>query len=80
MVIEFSTASVPEARIRTLPAHLGSDELTMNYQKELEANGLLTVGIRPPTVPEGQSRLRVVIRRNTPEYSFEKLIKVLKKK
>ena len=58
---------------------LGSDELTMDYQKRLEAEGLLTVAIRPPTVPEGKSRLRLVIRRNTPVKSFEKLLKVLKK-
>ncbi len=59
---------------------LGSDELAMDYQKKLEAQGLLTVAIRPPTVPEGKSRLRLVIRRNTPIKAFERLIKVLKNK
>ena len=59
---------------------LGSDELAMDYQKRLEEHGLLTVAIRPPTVPEGKSRLRLVIRRNTPVQAFEKLIEVLKNK
>ena len=59
---------------------LGSDRLAMDYQKRLEAQGLLTVAIRPPTVPEGKSRLRLVIRRNTPTHAFEKLIEVLKNK
>ncbi len=59
---------------------LGSDRLAMDYQERLEAQGLLTVAIRPPTVPEGKSRLRLVIRRNTPAHAFERLIKVLKKK
>ena len=59
---------------------LGSDELAIDYQKRLEAQGLLTVAIRPPTVPEGKSRLRLVIRRNTPSQAFEKLIEVLKNK
>ena len=57
---------------------LGSDELALYYQKKLEAQGLFTVAIRPPTVPEGKSRLRVIIRRNTPIKTYKKLIKVLK--
>ncbi len=59
---------------------LGSDELAIDYQKRLEEHGLLTVAIRPPTVPEGKSRLRLVIRRNTPVQAFEKLIEVLQNK
>ncbi len=59
---------------------LGSDELAIDCQKKLEAQGLLAVAIRPPTVPEGKSRLRLVIRRNTPDQVFERLIEVLQNK
>ncbi len=57
---------------------LGSDELAIDCQKKLEAQGLLAVAIRPPTVPEGKSRLRLVLRRNTPDQALERLIEVLK--
>ena len=59
---------------------LGSDELAIGYQKELEAKVLLTVAIRPPTVTEGKSRLRLIIRRNIPVQTFERLLTYLKKK
>ena len=59
---------------------LGSDELAINYQKKLEAQGILTIAIRPPTVPEGKSRLRLTIRRNTPVQTYEKLIQTLRNK
>ncbi len=59
---------------------VGSDEIAMDFQKKLESEGLLTVAIRPPTVPEGESRLRLIIRRNTPEQSLERLLNVLENK
>ena len=59
---------------------LGSDKKAIDYQKRLEDQGLLTVAIRPPTVPEGKSRLRIVIRRTIPKGTFTQLIKVLNKK
>jgi len=59
---------------------LGSDKLAIDFQQQLESQGLLTVAIRPPTVPEGESRLRLIIRRNTPIQTFERLIAVLNNK
>ena len=57
-----------------IPLILGSDEKSLKKQQQLEANGLLTIAIRPPTVPEGTSRLRNVLRNNLPENTLEKLI------
>ena len=56
---------------------IGTDKQCLEYQKKLEESGLLVVAIRPPTVPEGTSRLRIIVRKNLPENSLEKLIACL---
>lgn len=47
-----------------LPLVLGGDVRTMAVAARLQAAGFDVRGIRPPTVPEGTSRLRMVITRN----------------
>jgi 8-amino-7-oxononanoate synthase len=47
-----------------LPLVLGEDKRTMAVAAALQAKGFDIRGIRPPTVPEGTSRLRIVITRN----------------
>jgi 8-amino-7-oxononanoate synthase len=47
-----------------VPVVLGSDARTMAVAARLQAMGFDVRGIRPPTVPEGSSRLRVVITLN----------------
>ena len=43
---------------------IGQEEKAIYLQKYLEENGFLAIAIRPPTVPVGQSRIRITIRRN----------------
>ena len=47
----------PESPI--VPIILGDDTATMNASFELEKAGYLVTPIRPPTVPQGTSRLRI---------------------
>jgi 8-amino-7-oxononanoate synthase len=47
-----------------VPVIIGEDARTMALAEHLQAAGLDVRGIRPPTVPEGTSRLRVSITRN----------------
>lgn len=50
-----------------LPLVLGDDRRTMAVAAALQAAGYDVRGIRPPTVPEGTSRLRIVITLNASE-------------
>ena len=60
-----------------LPLLVGDDGKALAMQQRLEAAGLLTVAIRPPTVPEGTARLRLVLRADLPAGSRERLLGAL---
>ena len=57
---------------------IGQEEKAIYLQKYLEENGFLAIAIRPPTVPEGQSRIRITIRRNLDFNLLNNFIAVLK--
>ncbi|MEO1001882.1 MAG: aminotransferase class I/II-fold pyridoxal phosphate-dependent enzyme [Cyanobacteria bacterium J06638_7] len=60
-----------------LPLLVGSDERALALQRRLEAAGLLAVAIRPPTVPEGGARLRLVLRADLPRGTLKRLLAAL---
>ena len=60
-----------------LPLLVGDDRRALELQQRLEAAGLLSVAIRPPTVPEGTARLRLVLRHDLPAGTFERLLTAL---
>jgi 8-amino-7-oxononanoate synthase len=60
-----------------LPLLVGDDGRALALQEQLEQAGLLSVAIRPPTVPEGSARLRLVLRHDLPAGSLERLISAL---
>ena len=60
-----------------LPLLIGDDASALHHQEQLEEQGLLCVAIRPPTVPEGTARLRLVLRRDLPKGSLERLLAAL---
>ncbi len=61
-----------------IPLIIGTDQEALNYQMHLEKAGLLTVAIRPPTVPEGTARLRLILRRDLPDGTLKQLVNALK--
>ncbi|MEY4354237.1 MAG: hypothetical protein RLZZ609_2478 [Cyanobacteriota bacterium] len=60
-----------------LPLRVGDDGLALALQARLEAAGLLTAAIRPPTVPPGTARLRLVLRQDLPSGSLARLLAAL---
>ena len=60
-----------------LPLLVGDDSRALELQQHLEQAGLLSVAIRPPTVPPGTARLRLVLRHDLPKGSLERLLQAL---
>ncbi len=61
-----------------LPLMIGGSKQTMEAAQYLQKCGFDVRGIRPPTVPEGTSRLRISITLNISEADIESLSHVLK--
>ena len=56
---------------------IGDDKDTLLFQRFLEHRGFLAVAIRPPTVPRGESRIRITIRRTLDESILKNFISAL---
>ncbi|MBI2954629.1 MAG: 8-amino-7-oxononanoate synthase [Chloroflexi bacterium] len=52
---------VPSRETQIIPVLIGDSGLTIRLSQELLRRGVFACGIRPPTVPEGKSRLRVTV-------------------
>jgi 8-amino-7-oxononanoate synthase len=53
--------SIPDGETPIIPLILGNPERTMGIVRSLFDEGVFVQGIRPPTVPEGTSRLRITL-------------------
>jgi 8-amino-7-oxononanoate synthase len=60
-----------------LPLTVGGEAAALALQRQLEQGGLLSVAIRPPTVPSGSARLRLVLRQDLPPGSLSRLLVAL---
>ena len=61
------------------PIMLGSTEQALKVSQELSDQGILVTAIRPPTVPDGLSRLRVTFSANHTEQNIQQLLNGLEK-
>ncbi|MEI8164560.1 MAG: 8-amino-7-oxononanoate synthase [Betaproteobacteria bacterium] len=57
-----------------IPAVIGSEEDALAAAQQLEDAGVLAVAIRPPTVPEGTSRLRLTLSSALSEADMQRLL------
>jgi 8-amino-7-oxononanoate synthase len=59
------------------PVLIGSSADALNVSRQLEANGFFVPAIRPPTVPNGEARLRVTLSAAHSESDVEALLAAL---
>jgi 8-amino-7-oxononanoate synthase len=62
-----------------VPLHIGSSEKAVDFSKRLFEDGIYIPPIRPPTVPEGTSRLRVTLTSAHTESQIDFLLSRLEK-
>jgi glycine C-acetyltransferase/8-amino-7-oxononanoate synthase len=62
-----------------IPILTGEADKTMEASKILFENGIFVSGIRPPTVPEGEARLRITVTALHTKKEMEQLINALQK-
>ena len=60
-----------------LPIVVGTPKRALAIQSYLETRGILVVAIRPPTVPEGTSRIRLSLRADHTREHLDRLVRTL---
>jgi 7-keto-8-aminopelargonate synthetase-like enzyme len=69
---------VGESQTPIIPVITKEEKLTMEFSKKLFEQGIFVQGIRPPTVPAGQSRLRVTVMATHKKKDLERALKVFR--
>ncbi len=70
----------PLAQSPIVSVVLGSETAALEASLALEKEGFLVVAIRPPTVPEGTSRLRFAFTANHPEAEVRRAARVVRQR
>lgn len=72
-----SAVPVEHSETAIQPIIIGDDETTLQISQQLFESGFLVTAIRPPTVPEGTSRLRVTLSAKHTHEHIDQLIETL---
>ena len=68
---------IGQTQSQIIPIYLGEPELTMHLAERLFEQGLFIPGIRPPSVPAGESLLRVSLSAAHSSEQIQQLIETL---
>lgn len=67
---------IGESQTPIIPVITREEKLTMEFSRKLFEQGIFVQGIRPPTVPTGQSRLRITVMATHKRQDLEKALRV----
>jgi len=62
-----------------IPLIVGSNDSTLKLQRLFLNNGIVVGAVRPPTVPQGSSRIRLSLNSELSKEKLEPLISIVKK-
>ena len=65
--------------LQIIPLIIGDNKKTMQFQKLLEEDGVFVTGIRPPTVPDNTSRLRISVMATHTKEQLDRALESFKK-
>jgi glycine C-acetyltransferase len=71
--------NTPASETPITPIIIGDGKTTMEFSRELFANGVLGTGIAFPTVPEGKARIRTIMTATHTREELDQALAVLKK-
>jgi len=69
--------NTPASETPITPIIVGDGRLTMDFSRELFANGVMATGIAFPTVPEGKARIRTIMTAGHSQDQMERALEVL---
>ncbi|HEY4246212.1 MAG TPA: dethiobiotin synthase [Lacunisphaera sp.] len=70
---------VPDGDSPVVPVHVGPATETVALAAALRADGIIAGAVRPPTVPEGTSRLRFSLKRTLTEADVIRVLEIMTK-
>jgi len=71
--------NTPASETPITPIIIGDGKTTMEFSRELFANGVLGTGIAFPTVPEGKARIRTIMTATHTREQLDQALAILKK-